>query len=162
MPSITSVPTIPIISTEPLVTKPIVVATATSTPNPLGVVTNTVVVAPREVNLKDARDGIAKLCFNAKMTSKNKRIPRNVVSTMVAKMNKENKGLGLSMKMVTCAVSCLYSKANAVSNSDSYEMGDAQQCKPGRPRNTTHQDMKRKESIKIKLLNNISSSYQYL
>ena len=81
---------------------------------------------------------------------------------MVAKMNKENKGLGLSIKIVTCTASRLYSKANAVSNSNSYEMGDAQRGKPGQPRNTTHQDMNRKESIKIKLLNNISSSYQYL
>ena len=41
-------------------------------------------------------------------------------------------------------------------------MGGAQRGKPGRPRNTTHQDMKRKDSIKIKLLNDISSRYQYL
>ena len=88
------------------------------------------------------------------MLRETKRIPRFMMSRMIGKMNKENKGLGLSIKMVTCTVSRLYSKANAVSNSNSYEMGDAQRGKPDRP--------KRKDSIKIKLLNDICTGFQYL
>ena len=117
--------------------------------------------------LKNARDGIMRLCFNAKMSSENKRTPCFMVGKMVVQLNKENIGLGVLVKMVTCVVSCLYSKANDVSNSrtesesnpDLDEVVSTQRGNPGRPRNTTHQDMKRKESVKVKLLNDISRIY---
>ena len=46
------------------------------------------------------RDHVVNLCFVKKWDSMNKRIPRGMISRNVNHMNRETKGLGLSMLQV--------------------------------------------------------------
>ena len=68
-----------------------------------------------------ARDIIAKLCFDAKMKSVKKRIPCNILSRLVAKQKKENRGLCLTNNKVKCVVDRMYSNATASIDSTTKE-----------------------------------------
>ena len=72
--------------------------------------------------------------------------------------------------MVTCTVDQLYSKSNAASDSRTESESDSDsggelathRDKPGQPRNTTLQDTRKKETTKVKLLNDITSRHELL
>ena len=128
------------------------------------------VTAVTKASLVTARDAIAKLCFDAKIKSINKRVPRNMISRLVSEHNKKHRGLNLTIKMVHSVVTRRYSSETlAVTSSTEEESESDIECPQllssnhrGRPKGTSFKGIRKKKDLKTVLLNEITTSCKLL
>ena len=87
--------------------------------------TGAAAAAVTKATLTTARNTIAKLCCDAKMKNSKRRIPRNMLSNLVAEYNKKHRGLGLTNMMVSKVMGCLYYTATSSIESSTEEESES-------------------------------------